>query len=63
MGRLKSKVVRHLVLQGFDLSGVKFDDPTAVGADHMIVMLVIEVVLVICLIVAESNFASETRLG
>lgn len=63
MCRLKSKVVRHLVLKRFDLLGKEFDHLAAFGADHVIVMSVFEMMLVIGLVVAEPNLASKAGLG
>src|SRR6185369_11835212 len=62
MRRTESEFVRHLILQIFDVGRKEFDDLPALGADHMIVMLMIEVMLVISLVVSETNFAGESRL-
>src|SRR5215204_3913873 len=63
MRRAESKFLRHLVLEIFDVRRKEFDHLTALGADHMIVMLVIVMMLVIGLVIAESHFAREPSLG
>jgi hypothetical protein len=63
MCRFKTEVVRHLVLQGFDLGRKKFDHSATFGADHMIVVLMIVMVFIVGLVVAESDLTREARLG
>jgi len=63
MGRLKSKVVCHLVLQRLDLCRIELDHLTAISADHVVMVFVIKMMLVICFIVAESHLAGETGFG
>ena len=45
MSRLKTKVVRHLVLQILDIPRKKFDHLSAFGTDHMVVVLVVVMML------------------
>jgi hypothetical protein len=59
MCRLKTKVVRHLVLQGLDLGREKLYDLAALCADHVIMVGVIVMMFVIGPIVAKSDLASE----
>jgi hypothetical protein len=63
MCRSETKVVRHLVLQGFDLRGKELDNLAALGTDHMIVMGVIIMMLVICLVVPKSYLTGKAGLG
>lgn len=63
MGRAKAKLVRHLILQLFDVGRKELDYLTAMRADHMIVMFVIVVVLVVSLVVAKSYLACQAGLG
>ena len=60
MRKLEAKFVRHLLLKGLYLFGNELDDLAALRTDHMIVMLVFEMVFVVSLVVAEANFASES---
>ena len=53
----------HFVLDGFQLRRVKLNDLSALGADHVIVMLVLVVVLVVGAAIAETHFAGESRIG
>src|SRR4051794_5618033 len=62
MSWLKSEVVRHLVLQRLDIRREKLDHLAAFGADHVVVMLVIVMMLVIGLVVAKTHFAGEPGL-
>lgn len=57
------KALRHFILQFLDRRRKKFDHLTALGADHMIMMFVIVMMLVIGLIVPKSHFPGETGLG
>lgn len=59
---LKSEVARHLVLEIFDLRTKELDDPSALKADHMVMMFVIVMVLVVCSVVPESHLAGKTSL-
>lgn len=63
MRRTKSKSFCHLVLEIFDLLRKELDHPTANSADHMIVMFMVIMMLVICLVVAESHFAGQSSFG
>ena len=56
MCRFKTKVVRHLVLQRFNIGREKLDHLAAFRADHMIMMLVIVMMLVVGFVVAKTNF-------
>ncbi len=53
----------HLILQILDLGGKKLDDRSAFGADHVVVMFVIVMMLVVCPVVTETNFSCKSRLG
>ena len=55
----ETEVVRHLVLKLLNVRRKEFNDAPALGADHVIVVFVIIVVLVICLVVPESDLAGE----
>ena len=59
MRRAEPEFVRHLILKVFDVRREEFDDLAALGADHVIVMLVIVMVLVVCLVIAKADFTSE----
>src|SRR3954451_18543112 len=63
MCRLKSEVVRHLVLQRLDLRRKELDHTPALGTDHVIVMVVIVVMFVVGLVIAEPYLAGQTGLG
>ena len=63
MRRQKSKVSRHLVLQGFDLRRKKLQYFSASRADHMIVMLMIVMMLEISLVIAKSNHSGKAGLS
>src|SRR5687768_6830686 len=63
MRRTESKFVRHFILQIFNVSREELDHLSALGTDHVIVMLMIVVVLVISLVIAKSNLAGESGLG
>jgi len=62
MCRFKTKVVRHLILQGLDLRREKLYDLAALCTDHVIMVGVIVMMFVIGLIVAKSDLASEACL-
>lgn len=51
------------VLHGFELFGIEFDGLPAIGADHVVVVRVIVVVLVARAPVAEAHFARQPRVG
>ena len=59
----KAKFVRHLILKVFDVLRKKLDNLAALGADHMIVMSMVVVVLIIRLVIAEPNFPCEPGFG
>ena len=63
MGRLKTKVVRHLFLERLDLGRVELNNTSTIRTDHMIVVLVLEVMLVISLVVAKTYLSRKARLG
>src|SRR5216684_919731 len=54
---------RHCVLYGFQLGRIEFDDLSAFGTDHVIVMLMLVVMLVVRAPVAEPNFARKSGVG
>ena len=62
MRRPKTELIRHLILQILNVLRKEFDNLAALGTDHMVVMRMIVMVLVIRLVVTESNFTSQTRL-
>ena len=62
MSWLKSEVACHLVLQLLDGGRKELDDLAALGADHVVMVLVIIMMLVIGLVVAKSYLASEASL-
>lgn len=51
------------VLNGFEFSGIEFDSLAAFGADQMIVMRMLVIVLVARAPVAETHFTREARIG
>ena len=59
MRKPESEFVRHFVLELLDVGGKELDDAAALSADHVIVMLVIEMVLVVRLVVAKPHLAGE----
>ena len=61
MRRTEPEFVRHLILQVFDVGRKELNDLPAFGADHVIVVLVIEMMLVVGLVVSEANFAGQAR--
>lgn len=63
MSGAKSKAARHLVLHVLYRRREKFDHPAAIGADHVVVVLVIVMVLIVCLVIAKPNLACEACLG
>ena len=50
----------HGVLECFQFSRKELDDPAALGADHVIVMLMFVVVFVVRAAIAKANFARQT---
>ncbi len=63
MRRAKAEFLSHLVLQHLDLCREKFDHAAAFGADHVVVMLVIIMMLVIGLVITEPDLTREPSLG
>jgi hypothetical protein len=62
MRKPEPEFVRHFVLQLLDAGGKKLDNAAALGADHVVVMLVVEMMLVIGLVVTEPHLAGESGL-
>ncbi len=60
MCRRKTEVACHLVLQLLDLGREEFDHFPAFGADHVVMMLVVIVMLVVGPAIAEANLARES---
>ena len=63
MRRTKPEAARHFVLKGFDIRRKELDDRPALGAYHVVVMLVVVMVLVIRLVVAKTDFPRKAGLG
>ena len=63
MCRPKAKVARHLILKVLNIGREKFDHFATLGTDHMIVMFVIIMMLVVGLVVAESDLACQAGFG
>lgn len=63
MCRFEPKVACHLVLKLFYGSRKELYDATALGADHMIVVLVIVMMFVIGLVITKADLASKAGLG
>ena len=63
MCRFESKVARHLVLKRLDVCRKELDHLTAIGTDHVIVMLVVVMMFVVGLVIAEPDLACEACLG
>jgi hypothetical protein len=63
MRKLEPKFVRHLFLQDLDLFGYEFNDLTALGTDHVIMMLVIKVMFVVSLVISEADLSGQPGLG
>lgn len=59
----KAKVRRHLILQVLDLLRKELNDLSAFSADHMVVVLVIEMMFVVGLVVAKTHFASQAGVS
>jgi len=59
MRRAESKFVRHLVLKLLNVLREKLDHLSALGADHVIVMLMVVMMLVVGLVIAEPHFTRE----
>ena len=60
---LEIKVVRHLILKRLDLRRKKLDYPTAFGADHVVMVLMFEVMFVVGFVVAKADLTGEAGLG
>lgn len=63
MGGLKTERLSHTFLKPLDLRRNKFNDVTALGTNHMIVVLVIVMMLKVRLVVTKTNLACEAGLG
>ena len=63
MRRFETKLVRHLILQRLNICRKEFDHFAAFGADHMIVMIVIVMMLIVGFVVAKANLAGESCFG
>jgi hypothetical protein len=59
MRKPESEFVRHFVLHLLDVWGKELDHAAALRADHVIVMLVIEMMFVVGFVVAKPHFAGE----
>lgn len=55
--------VRHLILKLFYLRRIKLDYLSALGTDHVIVMLMFEMMLIIGSVIAETYLARESGIG
>ena len=53
----------EFLLKLLKLLGIEFDNPATLGADHVIVMLMLVVVFVVRASVAEANFTREAGFG
>ena len=62
-GQLELILGRHLILDGLELGREEFDDLSAFGTDHVIVMLMFVIVLVMRPPVAKAHFARQTGVG
>ena len=62
MCRPKTEVACHLVLQRLYLGREEFDHFAAFGADHVIVMLVVVMMLVVGLTVTEAHLTRQTSI-
>lgn len=63
MRRRKLQISGNLVLQRLDLCGEELDHLAAFSADHVVMVIVIEMVFKIGLVITKSNLASKSRLG
>ena len=63
MRRQKSELARRCVLKRLNFRREKFDDRAAIGANQMVVMLVIIMMLVISFVVTETDFARKPGFG
>ena len=61
--RLEAILGGHRILQGFEFGGIEFDNLVALGADHVVVMLVFVIVFVVRDAVAEAHLARESGVG
>ena len=61
MRKSESQFVRHFILKGFDLGRNEFDNLSTIRADHVIVVIVVKMMFVIGLVVAKTDFPSESR--
>ena len=63
LSNFEAMLSRHRVLKRFKFRRKEFNNLTALGTDHVIVVLMFVVVFVVSASVAEANFAREARLS
>jgi hypothetical protein len=62
LGKLKSMLGGHRILNRFQFRRIKLDDLAAFGTDHVVVMLMLVIVLVVRATVAEAHLARQSGL-
>jgi hypothetical protein len=62
MRRFEPKGACHFILKDLDLLRKEFDDLATLGTDHVIVVVVVEMMFVISAIVAETDLSCQTGL-
>jgi hypothetical protein len=62
-GQFESMLRGHRILNRFQFRRIEFDDLTAFGTDHVIMMLMFVVVLVMGAPVTEPDLTRETRVS
>ena len=63
MRRAETELIGHLILQILNVLRKEFDHLTALCTDHVVVMRMIVVMLVISLVVTESDLTGQARFG
>jgi hypothetical protein len=63
LGHFKLVFRCHRILECFEFSRIELNYFSALGADHVIVVLMFVMVLVVSAVIAKANFSSETRFG
>ena len=63
MRRTETEFVRHFVLEVFDVLGEELDNLSTLRADHMVVVIMFEMVFVVCLVIAKAYLARQSGLG
>ena len=63
LGKLKSMLGGHRILNCFEFRRIKLDDLVAFRANHVVVMFVFVVVLVMRATIAEANLAREAGIS